>query len=272
MYDYKWGLLRLSPHFLISLSAPLLYRAQLVQKKPDSLLALVKEYVSPFKRCVTPYYLLNAYFWNAGHIAIMVTLFSYISEKSQTSVAILSFSLIGAGNLIGTFLCMVYLSKFTLNHFMLQLAAHIILGSCSMIYAFVDNHIAYYITSTVVGMAHGTTVANMASLSSHLYPAKNVEGAFAFQEAVGGIAGFIGPVTTGIIQSRYSGRAGLCYISANGLMAAVILVVAALYQPTLWKPFVNVPQLSDMEKRESSHKIHENESSFQNEGFNENPE
>lgn len=267
-FGYRFGGLYLAPLFMMTLSAPLVYRPQLVPDKRKTIKSIATDYLSLFKCYVTPFYLLNAYFWNAGHISIMVILFSYVSDKSQTSVAILSFSLIGAGFLTGTFLCMAYLSKFTLNHLMLQVTANFTLGVCSIIYAFVDHHIAYYVTSMIIGIAHGSTIANMASVCSHLFPVKNVAGAFAFQEAVGGIAGFIGPVTTGMIQSSYSGSAGLCYIAANGFLAVVILVLAGLIRPTLWTPYVNVPESSDVESTEGNHKVDKHElSSIEDKGY-----
>ena len=66
-----------------------------------------------------------AYFWIGGHVPIVVILFSYIADKTgAVSVAALTYSLMGAGYLAGTVLVPVYLMKFSLNHYLLQLCTH----------------------------------------------------------------------------------------------------------------------------------------------------
>ena len=55
----------------------------------------------------------------------MVILFSYIADKTgDVSVAALTYSLMGAGYLAGTVLVPVYLMKFSLNQYLLQICTH----------------------------------------------------------------------------------------------------------------------------------------------------
>ena len=74
----------------------------------------------------------------------------------------------------------------------------------------------------------------MVCLSAHLYPTRHVESSFSFQEAVSGISGLVVPVTAGVIQKSYGDAAGMCYIAAHGLMAALILILPALYRRSMW--------------------------------------
>ena len=236
-YNYKLAVLYLSPVFLLTITAPLVFKSQLPTNKPESLITALKQFTKPLRQFVTPFYLLNAYFWNGGHVSVMVLLFSYITRRSDISVATLAYSLLGAGFLCGTFLIVVYLMKFSLNHYILQISSHVVLAATCFTFAFTDNIYVYYVAALINNMAYGVVIANMACLSVHLYPCSQVESAFSFQEAVGGVSGIIAPITAGLVQSIYGDRAGLCYIAAHGLLAAVSLIIPALIRRQLWKPY-----------------------------------
>lgn len=125
VHGYKMTILYLSPIFLLAASAPIVFKPQISSKKPASVVAALKTFITPCKLFVTPFYLLNAYFWNGGHVSIMVLLFGYIVDQSQVSVAAFTYSLMGAGFLTGTLVLAVYLMKFSLNHFLLQICREV---------------------------------------------------------------------------------------------------------------------------------------------------
>lgn len=103
-------------------------------------------------------------------------------------------------------------------------------------------------------LAYGMVISNMACLSVHLYPSSQVESAFSFQEAIGGVAGIVAPITAGLIQSRFGDTAGLCYVAAHSVLAAVSLFIPAAIKTELWKPYsiskLNLPaSLHDVEAK-----------------------
>ena len=76
-------------------------------------------------QCVKHWKSYWTYFWIGGQVSIVVILFSYIADKTgDVSVAALTYSLMGAGYLAGTVLVPVYLMKFSLNQYLLQICTH----------------------------------------------------------------------------------------------------------------------------------------------------
>lgn len=234
-YGYKLTLLYISPIFLLSVTAPIVFKPQISPLKPESARQLFTSYLSIFKRYITPFYFLNSYCWNGGQVGVIVLLFGYISGKAGLSVAVASQSIMGGGFLAGTFILVLYLLRFTLNHLLLHLFCNIFLGVSCVMMASIDLPIVFYVFAGLFGVVYGITIANMACVSSHLYTNSEVEYAFGANEAVGGIAGFIAPLTAGIIQTRYGSDIGMYYLGSHGFLGAIILLVAALIRKDVWK-------------------------------------
>ena len=238
-YGYKLTMLYLTPLSLTAITAPIVFKPQIKREKLKSAVNHLKGFLSPFKLFATPFYLLNAYFWNGGHASLSILLFSHIVRHSGAggdgiSVATLSLSLMGAGFMTATIALLTYLIKFSMNHYILQISANLILAAVSFIFAFVSDDTVFYVNSFFAGLAYGIVISNMVCLSAHLYPTRHVESSFSFQEAVSGISGLIVPVTAGVIQKSYGDAAGMCYIAAHGLMAALILILPALFRRSMW--------------------------------------
>jgi len=62
----------------------------------------------------------------------------------------------------------------------------------------------FYTIGGLLGVFHSMIVANMGCVSNHLYPARDIEYAFAYQEAFGGIGSLIGTYTAGLIQAAHN--------------------------------------------------------------------
>ena len=240
-YGYKLTLLYVSPVFLLSVTAPIVFKPQTSPQKPASASEFIHSYLAIFKRFVTPFYFLNSYCWNGGQVGVIVLLFSYISGKAGLSVAVAAQSIMGGGFLAGTFLLVLYLLRFTLNHLVLHIFCNFFLGLSCIMVASVNMPIVYYVSAGVFGVVYGITIANMACVSSHLYKNSEVEYAFGANEAIGGLAGFVAPLTAGIIQTRYGSNIGMYYLGAHGFIAVVIFLIAAALRKNILKSHSDSP-------------------------------
>jgi MFS family permease len=94
-----------------------------------------------------------------------------------------------------------------------------------------------YASAAVVGMVYAITIGNIACVCSHLYNPDYVEYVFGFQSAVGGIGGFLGPFTAGLIQPKFGQSAGFWYLAGLILFGGMVLIVASLFRRRIIKPY-----------------------------------
>lgn len=234
---YKETMFYMTPITVLSILAPLVFIPQLEQKKPDSAVDLALSYIKCLRRFVTPFYLLNAFFCRGSQVAMMVLLYSTISQSLDLSTANISATVLGLAFLGGAFSLTIFLLKFKVNQLVLQIICNITISLACFTMGYFNRKLVFYIGSGLFGVCHGVTIAIKGSLSTHLYPSYEVEYSFGKAEGVSGLASFIIPLTAGYIQSYISYAAGLYYLSGLSILGTFLLLLPAIIRPSLLKPY-----------------------------------
>lgn len=245
-YGFRYAVLLVSPVVALSVTSAIVYIP-----KPETLaprvgvVMIIKSYIKPLRTFAGPFYLLNSYLWQGGLGGVILLLFNVVAGRSAVSVAVLCYSILGFGMLLGTFIFTLYLLKFSLNHYVLQILINATAGVMTILIAYVSSSIAYYLCFAVLGFAYGLTIANMACNTSHIFNAEDVEYAFGFHQMCGGIASLVVPLSAGLILSKYSDLAGLFYVGGHLILAGIVLIIPAVVRPQMWKSTVNETQSSN---------------------------
>ena len=232
-FSYKETMYYISPLVLLSMLAPVVFIPQLDQQRPESAVKLIMSYLKCFRRFVTPFYLLNAFFCRGAQVALMVLLFSTISQSTDISTAVTSATILGVTFLSGTLLLTLFLLKFKLNQLVLQLVCNVTVSIVCFVMGFFNQAHVFYLCSVLFGICHGITIAIKGSLSAHLYTAKEVEYSFGKAEGISSVASFLFPFTAGYIQKYTSYSCGLHYLGGLSLLGALFLVLAIVIRPSM---------------------------------------
>lgn len=236
-YGFKFTLLYMLPMTLLSLAGPIVFIPQkAAEDSSEREMTLVISYFSCLKNLVTPFYLANSLLWQGGLGGIQVLGFQYLVKVSDVSVALLCYSIMGFAYLVGSFGLVVYLLKFRINHFILQIIVNAALGAVTVILTFMQWPVGYYLCFAVIGLLYGLTVTIMPCVSAHLYRGPDVEYSFGFMQLCGGVGAIGVPILAGILQEKYGLHCGMYFSGGLLILGAVLLVVPTLIKPKLWTP------------------------------------
>jgi len=272
-HGYRNTILLLLPLPAMTITAPLFFKEKKLNESGNSATVTWREQLHPFKRIVAPIHFINSTFWNMGHVAIVIILFSYVeriistvrtsaielnnmslttsgssnlsdqpvppsaqatNNISSTHIASLVMTIFGIGNALGGLVLTGVLSYCQLNHYLLQIVCNLISGTCALVIAASPSPTSFYTCACIIGFFYSVTISNMGCLCNHLYPTQDVELAFSYQDIFGGIGSFVGPWTAGLIQAKYGTQYGFYYIGSCLLIGGVELIIAAAVRPNLW--------------------------------------
>lgn len=236
-YGYANTVLSVTPISLMSIAAIIVFKPQLEQKAPKSILALAQSYITSLRHLVTPFFLANAFLCRGAQVGMLVVLFSLIRNVADQSAAIMSSTVLGLSFLVGAAGLTLLLLKFKINHLKLTICCNFIIGATFIALGLYQHPLALHILSGIFGFFHGVTISIKPSISAHLYPTKDVEYSFGVAEAASGIASFLFPLTTGVIQKSYGESTGAIFLGISALTGGSILLVAAICKPVLWTPY-----------------------------------
>ena len=235
-YGYKYAWLYISPLFLLNLLPPLLFIEQIPLNKPKSAKALLTSYVDAFKHYITPFFLLNSLFARGAQLGILVLLFGHLSITTTPEIALKAYVVCGFGFLVSTLSCNLILLKFNLNCFVTLIVLNLAIGLTCCMLAALNIPLVYYIFCGIFGLTNGAALAVKGGVSIHLYPPDAIEYSYGLSEAVAGIGSFVFPYVGGYIQKQYSSSSsGIYFHAAAVTLGGLILILAALIRPALWK-------------------------------------
>ena len=89
----------------------------------------------------------------------------------------------------------------------------------------------------IIGSINGAVFGFKGNLISHLFPPKDVAYIYGLTEASGGIGSFVVPLSGGYIESKFNHGAGFYFIGACNLFSCMVLCLAALIRPKLWREY-----------------------------------
>lgn len=237
--SFRDSLLYMLPIVAFSASAPLVFKSQLPPTPVGSASKLLSSYIHPFKKYITSFYLINTFCWNASHVGVSVLMFSHIKELFDYSTATKVQSVFGISEAVGGVGLTLLLSKVKVNHFLLHIGCNAVAGTACIVMAIFDSVYIQYGGSVIVGFTHAITIGNMGCVCSHFYPRADVEYAFGFQEAMGGLAGILGPLTTTLLQEKYGLQSGFYLLGGQLLLGAAILLIAIAGRRSIILPYNN---------------------------------
>lgn len=250
-YEFKIGVLLVSPIIALSATSAIVFNPKaetLKLGRRGNATELVKTYFKPLRTFVAPFYLLNSYLWQGGLGGVILLLFNHVAAHTSTSVAVLCYSILGFGMLISTILYTLYLLKYSLNHYILEIVVNIAAGVTTIIIGLVGTDIAYYVLFGVMGLIYGLTIANIPCIASHVFEARHIEYAFGFYQICGGIGANVVTLTAGLLFEKYSALLSLCYVGGHIILAGIMLIIPAVMRPSIWKSKMSLPLNSDSNK------------------------
>lgn len=235
--SYRDTMLCMLPIAACSASAPLAFKAQLPNQQVKSFTRFIKGYIRPLKQSISIFYMMNTYFWNVGQVGVAILLFSYINDLHGIQTATNVQTIFGLLQAIGGITFTLLLIKVKVNHFLLHIFCNATNGIACIAAAIFTQDYVQYICAAVIGFVAAVTIGNMGCVCSHLYAKSDVEYMFGYQEAVGGIAGIIGPFTTSLLQSKLGLSSGFYFMGAHLLVGAAVLVLLMLFKRSVISPF-----------------------------------
>ena len=234
-FGYKYTMLYISPMFLLNIVPPALFKEQLPSEKRESSWKLLNSYVKAFRRFVTPFFLLNAFFSYGAQLSVLVLLFTHISDTVDNHTAVISYTIYGLSGL-GSSLCLILaFLRFRLNSFILQICFNSLCALGCFMVASLPVAGVTYASCVLLGMSHAGVLAVKGALCIHLYPSEAIEYAYTLSEAIAGIGSFIFPYAAGYLQRAYGSSSGLYLLGTAGLVGCLLLVFSALIRRKLWK-------------------------------------
>ena len=182
-HGFKLTFLYISPITLLALLGAVLFMPQQeTGGQPLRGKALVRSYFGSLKKMISPFYLFNAMLFGGELSGVVVLGFQYLVKVSDVSVALLCYSIMGIAYLIGSLLFVLYLIKFQINHYILQITINATLGLATIVVTFMHWPAGYYVCFAVIGIVYGLTISNMPCVGDHLYSGSDVEYAYGFQQ------------------------------------------------------------------------------------------
>jgi len=224
----------------------------------------MQSFIHPLKRFITIPYVVNAYLWNSGLVAVIVLTYGYVHKVTEShSTATLTMTIFGICEAVGAASFAMVLLKFKFNHYILHIICNLLSGIIAVILGAFPNVIVFYTMAGLFGGIHAIIVANMGCVANHLYPVRDIEYAFAYQQATSGVGSLVGTFTAGLIQAAYGQSYGFYYMGAQAILGGLLLVFASLYKQETWK--AHVRQTDGFNNIIASEEVHP--SVMDNDGF-----
>ena len=219
----------------------------------------MQSFIHPLKRFITIPYVVNAYLWNSGLVAVIVLTYGYVHKVTEShSTATLTMTIFGISEAVGAILLAMIMLKFKLNHYILHIVCNLLCGIFAIILGAFPFPMVFYTMAGLLGILHSMIVANMGCVSKHLYPARDIEYAFAYQEAFGGIGSLIGTFTAGLIQAAYGQNYGFYYMGAQAISGGLLLIFASLLKRETWTAFRTQTETDDDASKEDESTVGNN--------------
>lgn len=186
---------------------------------------------------MTAFFLINSALGIGARAAIMVISFSYVSKHFEPSVAVLMSTVLGISFMVTTLGFTLLALKFEANYFILHLALSVVLGTALCVVPVINDVIILYVVFAIVGSVSGALFGFKGNLIAHIFPARDSSYIFGLTEASGGIGSFMIPLCAGYIDSGYGHGSGFYFLGGCLVLSSIVLGLAALIRPKLWKAY-----------------------------------
>jgi len=231
--SYRYTCLYLLPILGLGAFVPFVFKPRLPSSSTNY---SMQSFIHPLKRFITIPYVVNAYLWNSGLVAVIVLTYGYVHKVTEShSTATLTMTIFGICEAVGSIVFAATLLRFKINHYTLHIVTNLIGGAAAIIMAAFPSIPVFYTMAGLLGIIHAVIIANMGCVSNHLYPGRDIEYAFAYQEAFGGIGSLIGTYTAGLIQAAYGQSYGFYYMGTQVAFGGCLLIFFSAIRRETWK-------------------------------------